>query len=71
MMIISPFISVSTTILLTSAYLKIFSNDGDSTQDLLKKIVSVMLPIFMLTGFCSTSGIYMITPIQEREVGLR
>jgi hypothetical protein len=81
MMIISPFISVATTILLTAAYLNIFKEsedpddpanpDSDKADDVFKKVISCMLPIFMLTGFCSTAGIYMITPIQEREQGLR
>lgn len=38
---------------------------------ILHTVISLLLPIFMLTGFSSSSGIYMITPIQEREDNLR
>lgn len=63
-MIIAPFLTVMTTIMNTYAYMNLFDINAPGDElDVIKKVVAYLLPFFMLLGFSSTSGIYMITPI--------
>ena len=70
-MIIAPFVSVlSMVLLVATVVLAVGANDTSKTQQI-QQIVAFSFPSFLLYGFCTTSGIYMITSLFDKEKKLR
>ncbi len=65
---ISPFINVATFFLILYALFSLTS-DGSMTKDvadLVQLLVALMFPMILNVGYATTSGVYLLMPIEER-----
>jgi hypothetical protein len=71
-MIISPFVVVLSWIILIQTFiLAISGTNSDAIKKLVKVFVSLYFPIFLLYGFCVSSGIFMIVSLLDKEKKIR
>lgn len=71
-MVIGPFINVLSMILLVDVMvLAISGNASAETKKIMQLLTSDFFPFFLLYGFCTSSGIYMIVSLFDKEKKLR
>ena len=66
---ISPFINVLTTFLILYSLLHLSENaELKKVQvDFINVMIAIMFPFILNTGYATSSGIYMLLPIEERQ----
>lgn len=71
-MIIAPFLNVIALIVLLDAIvLAVSGNNNPNVEKTLKVLISYFFPFFLLYGFCTSSGIYMIVSLLDKERKMR
>lgn len=71
-MIISPFVNVMSMILLLyTIVLSVPGGTSDQTKNAIRVLVAYFFPFFLLYGFCTSSGIYMIVSLLDKERKMR
>jgi len=64
---ISPFINVLTTFLVLYSFFNLSQSDHKQVyMKIMNYVVALMFPYIMNAGYATTSGIYMLMPIEER-----
>ena len=70
-MIIMPFVNVLSMILLLAALVVATSSNPNDNGKALKILMGYFFPVFLLYGFCTSSGIYMIVSLTDKENKMR
>lgn len=63
---VSPFINVCIAFLIIYSFFSLNGVDNQTTKKVLSWIMAIMFPYLLNAGFASTSGVYMLMPIEER-----
>jgi len=69
LLLASPFISAIFSFLIFNGFLP--KDKDESIKEVWVVIISIMFTLWMLIGFCICSGIFILTPTQDRELKLR
>jgi len=72
-MLIAPFINVISSLMILYAFIAVATPDDSdvSSYKILQGLTAFLFPFLLMYGFTTTAGIYMITPISDRESRLR
>lgn len=71
-MIISPFIMVLSLIILLATIVSAFSSGNkELDKQIIRVATAYFFPVFLLYGFCVSSGIYMIVSLFDKENKMR
>lgn len=71
-MIIAPFLNViAMMVLLDTIVLAVSGDKNPNVEKTMKVWLSYFFPFFLLYGFCTSSGIYMIVSLLDKERKMR
>lgn len=72
-MIIAPFVNVIAMMLLIDAIIlaSLSGVNNPNTEKIIKLFTTYLFPFFLLYGFCTSSGIYMIVSLLDKEKKMR
>lgn len=63
---VSPFINVCIAFLIIYSFFSLNGVDNETTKKVLSWLIAIMFPYLLNAGFASTTGVYMLMPIEER-----
>jgi len=71
-MLIAPFVNVFTyIILLSTLVIALVGQQTDALKTIIRDLIGYCFPFFLLLGFCTSSGIYMIVSLLDKESKMR
>ena len=71
-MLIAPFVNVVTyIILLSTLVIASVGQQTDQLKTIIRDLIGYCFPFFLLLGFCTSSGIYMIISLLDKESKMR
>lgn len=63
---VSPFVNVCISFLIIYSFFNLAGVDNKTTKTIMSWLIAIMFPYLLNAGFASTSGVYMLMPIEER-----